>query len=62
MRPVDAGHPPLVKPSRTAALPVRHAVSMVEIKDEDGPGLHLIPLGDLAGPLKEAFSQEGINK
>jgi hypothetical protein len=32
MRPVDAGHPPLVKPSRTAALPV----SMVEIEDEDG--------------------------
>jgi hypothetical protein len=24
--------------------------------------LNLIPLGDLSGPSKEAFSQEGINK
>jgi hypothetical protein len=36
MRPVDAGHPQLVKPSRTAAPPVQHAVSIEEIEDEDG--------------------------
>ncbi|KIM91112.1 hypothetical protein PILCRDRAFT_1315 [Piloderma croceum F 1598] len=60
MRPVDAGHPSLLQPFRTATLPVRHTVSMEEIEDEDAVqyvgeslhgGSHLLERNDEPGDL-----------